>query len=267
MLLERIVVGVDFGPASLAAARWAAQCLAPEAEIVLVHCVSPTKAATVGAESATSRARHRLEALRQELGPVRTQIEVSDGNPAMRIAEAAGRLDADLIVVGPHNHHPQTADKVGSTADELVHRSCTPVLLATGELRGPPRRLLLPVQGPDISAFVFEWARAIEARCDARISIVHIDVAPCYRETTETASGDQAPRWRRVADGFEPNTLFVDAVKTNEPADTVMSQAQRFSSDLVVLGDRTFGADSPPAIRRILLEARRPVLVVPDAAR
>ena len=267
MLLERIVVGVDFGPASLAAARWAAQSLAPEAEIVLVHCVSPTKVATVGAESATSRARHRLEVLRQELGSARTRVEVTDGNPAMRIAAAADRLDADLIVVGPHNHYPQTEARVGSTADELVHLSCTPVLLATGELRGPPRRLLLPVQGPDISAFVFEWARAIEARCDARISIVHVDVARCYGDATEKVSSDQAPRWRRVADGFEPDTLFVDAVRTNTPADTVMSQAQRFSSDLVVLGDRTFGADSPPAIRRLLLESRRPVLVVPDVAR
>lgn len=265
MLLERIVVGVDFGPASLAAARWTAQCLAPEAEIILVHCVTPTKVAAI--ETAASRARQRLETLRQELGSARTRIELSEGDPAMRIAEAAARLDADLIVVGPHNHFPQTEVKVGSTADELVHRSCTPVLLATGELRGPPRRLLLPVQGPDISAFVFEWARAIEARCNARISIVHVDVAPCYGGATEKVTADEAPRWRRVADGFEPSTVFVDAVTTSEPATAVMAQAKRFSSDLVVVGDRTFGAISPPAIRRLLLETQRPVLVVPDAAR
>jgi nucleotide-binding universal stress UspA family protein len=37
--LRKIVVGVDFTDASLAAARWAATHFAPDAEIVLAHVV------------------------------------------------------------------------------------------------------------------------------------------------------------------------------------------------------------------------------------
>jgi hypothetical protein len=40
--LRKIVVGVDFTDASLAAARWAAAHFAPDAEIVLVHMVGST---------------------------------------------------------------------------------------------------------------------------------------------------------------------------------------------------------------------------------
>jgi len=40
---HRVVVGVDFGSASLAAARWTARHLMPEAELVLVHVVEVPK--------------------------------------------------------------------------------------------------------------------------------------------------------------------------------------------------------------------------------
>lgn len=39
MKIRRIVVGVDFREPSVAAARWTARELAPDAEIVLLHVV------------------------------------------------------------------------------------------------------------------------------------------------------------------------------------------------------------------------------------
>jgi len=36
-MFRRVVIGVDFSDASLAAARWAAMHLAPDAEVVLAH--------------------------------------------------------------------------------------------------------------------------------------------------------------------------------------------------------------------------------------
>jgi len=52
----------------------------------------------------------------------------TQGIPSERIAEAATRVDADLVVVGPHNRYPQTADEVGRAAEALVQRSCAPRL-------------------------------------------------------------------------------------------------------------------------------------------
>jgi nucleotide-binding universal stress UspA family protein len=40
MRFRKIVVGIDFSEASLAAARWVADHLAPDAELLLVHVVS-----------------------------------------------------------------------------------------------------------------------------------------------------------------------------------------------------------------------------------
>jgi nucleotide-binding universal stress UspA family protein len=234
MLLERIVVGVDFNPASVAAARWTARYLAPEAELVLIYCAPPAKPSAAGTAESIVRARRKLEGLREELGFDRVRTELVEGIPSDRIAELAARVDADLIVVGPHNRYPQIADDVGSTAERLVQRSCAPVLLSTGELRGPPRRLLLPVQGPEISPFVFEWARALEARCGARVSLVHLDVSLCDAASDNVVADVTSP-WRALADDFRPY-------------------------------DR-FGPSSPPAIRRLLHEVQRQELTAALIAR
>jgi nucleotide-binding universal stress UspA family protein len=232
MLLERIVVGVDFNAASVAAARWTARSFAPEAELVLIHCVPSANTSAAGVDESITRVRRKLEAMREELGYDRASVEVYQGIPSERIAEAATRVDADLVVVGPHNRYPQTADEVGSTAEALVQRSCAPILLSTGDLPGPPRRLLLSVQGLEVSAFVFEWARAVEARCGAQLSVVHVDGALCDAEA-ESGLTENRPRWDTLADGFPPY-------------------------------DR-FGTSSPPAIRRLFREARR--LALAGAAR
>jgi hypothetical protein len=48
--LERIVIGIDFSPASIDAAQWVATHLAPGSELVLTHVISnPEPPPVVGA--------------------------------------------------------------------------------------------------------------------------------------------------------------------------------------------------------------------------
>lgn len=234
MLLERIVVGVDFNVVSIAAARWTARSLAPEAELILVHCIPTVRPSLASPTDLIARAQRKLDGLREELGFDRVRTEVWQGPPADRIAELAERVDADLVVIGPHNRYPHSADDVGSTAELLIERSCVPVLLSAGEVDGPPRRLLLPVQGLEVSAFVFEWARALEARCGAQISIVHVDLTPCRPKAEASLTGEFA-RW----------PTDDDAVRSYDGA----------------------AYSSPPAIRRLFHEARRSDLASSAVAR
>jgi nucleotide-binding universal stress UspA family protein len=224
MLLDRIVIGVDFNAASVAAARWTARSFAPQAELVLIHCVPSGNPSAKGVEESIARAGRKLEALREELGYDRTRTGVCVGIPSDCIAEAAARVEADLVVVGPHNRYPQSIDEMGSTPEALVSRSCAPVLVSTGDLRGPPRRLLLSVQGLEVSAFVFEWARAVEARSGAQLSVVHLGIALCDADAEQELTSS-SPRSKALADG--------------------LPRYDRLSPS------------SPPAIRRLFQEARR----------
>lgn len=55
-------------------------------------------------------------------------IEVTHGEPAERILEAADRLEADLIVVGSHGKGRLRHVLLGSVAEKVLHRSTRPVL-------------------------------------------------------------------------------------------------------------------------------------------
>jgi nucleotide-binding universal stress UspA family protein len=50
------------------------------------------------------------------------------GAPARRLAELAGRIDADLIVVGTRGHAPLTGVMLGSVTQQLLHEADRPVL-------------------------------------------------------------------------------------------------------------------------------------------
>ncbi len=264
MRLERVIIGVDFGAASAAAARWTARHLAPDAELTLVHCVASDGWTPPRGSPAVDDAAACLRALRAELAPARVHVEVRSGDPAECLAAIATEVGADLVVVGPHTVRG-AGGRLGSTAERLLQRSATPVLLATGGLDGQPHRILVPVTGDDVSTTVLEWAEALEARTAVKLAVVHVD----WRARSEGDAGSMyAPadaRWPHLADGCVPGGFFVDAV-AGRPAEVVSQQAERFASDLVVLDGTPSAAALAAEIGTVLRAATCAVLVTPARA-
>ena len=81
MKLEKVVVAVDFSPPSLAATRWSAAHLAPDAEIALVHCLELPAAASMLWEALPPKGElaPRLHRSAEERLEVRT-VERGDGS-------------------------------------------------------------------------------------------------------------------------------------------------------------------------------------------
>jgi nucleotide-binding universal stress UspA family protein len=269
MRLERIVIGVDFGAASAAAARWTARSLAPDAELTLVHCIAAAGRPLPWASPVGDDVAAHLAALRLELAPSRTRVEVRIGDPADGIAAVADELHADLIVVGPHNRRSLHDDEIGSTAERLVARSSLPVLLATGEMAGPPRRLLVPVTGGDVSTHVVAWANAFAAQVELRLAVVLVGSA-AERTIGATSAARATPaihRWRGLAGSGLPGGCFVDAVM-GDPAAVILGQVDRFATDLVLLDASTTASmgetRTAAAIGRVLRGTRCPVLVTTE---
>jgi nucleotide-binding universal stress UspA family protein len=270
MRLERIVIGVDFGAASAAAARWTARCLAPDAELTLVHCIATTGRPLPWVSPVGDHAAARLAALRLELAPSQTRVEVRIGDPADCIAAVADELDADLIVVGPHNRRSLHDDHIGSTAERLVARSSRPVLLATGEMSGPPRRLLVPILGrADASMRVVAWARAFAAQNEFRLAVVLVGSA-AQRPIGVQSGAPPSPaieRWRGLAGDCPAGGFFVDAVR-GDPAAVILAQVERFATDLVLLDASATAAmgeaRTAAAVGRVLRGTGCPVLVTTE---
>jgi nucleotide-binding universal stress UspA family protein len=252
MLIDHIILGMDFSPGSVAAAEWTLRNLAPAGELVLVH-VLPADGSGRSDVSAMSGAESRLLAVCEALRFERLSTRVRVGDPAACIAEVAREIGASLVVVGPHRILADQPDTLSSTAERLVGCSPVPVLLVAGDSSALAARLLIPVEGGDLDPATIEWARMLETRFDAQVAIVHLthaDGHPRAKADQRLPSGAE-PRWHQLTATRRPGQVFVDAVE-GDAAAVIKAQADRFESDLVI----TDQGDGD-----LLRTARCPVLV------
>src|SRR4051812_16437272 len=102
---RKIVVGVDFSDASLAGARWVADHLAPQAELLVVHVVPIPSAPIYLREyvestiqqrtNSTQRLYTALRGFAGLLGAERVRVGIRTGVPWTELARVADEVDAD----------------------------------------------------------------------------------------------------------------------------------------------------------------------------
>jgi len=288
--LDRIVVGVDFSEPGLAAARWAASRLAPDANIILCNVVNmPQPPAFLRAlvppiedqvEVALLGAETRLNELGAIIGD-RVEAVVRSGRPAEEICALADEREVDLIVVGEHGARRGLWNVLGSTAEHLIRMSRTPVLLARGLSDEVPARILAPVDHSEFTAPVLEWAGFLARRFDAKVMAFHsisksyfaslrmtsstLKVAEIEREFVEASRTWLAQAVKEA--GIEDRVGATDAV-IGDPSYEILAAAKRLDADMIVLGGRGAGAISHALLgsvaRAILRGAALPVLVVTE---
>lgn len=126
--LEHILCGVDFGARSKQVLQCAVQIAHEfDSRLTLVHSMPQlhSKALTCDYK------KQATAAILQQLGEVKggaetpAHIELIEGNASISLAEAADRLNADLVVIG-RTHDP--VGKLGSNAYAIITHSPCPVL-------------------------------------------------------------------------------------------------------------------------------------------
>ena len=238
MQLARVVIGVDLTEASARAATWVASRFAPDAEMVLLHCLDPMLLQRQSAE-ARDAADAVLRELARDIGGKRSSYRIRIGDPARCLAELAAEVDADLIAVGAHEEHPSRLPALGTTAERLVRCSPVPVLLCATTPAGAPRSVLLPLESVEVTNELADWTGALAERFDAQLTLIHVE--PTDREHLLTSSGAVRTRplasttpWSRVARQRPPHRVFVDAV-LGDSAQAVLAESKRFGTELVLM--------------------------------
>jgi nucleotide-binding universal stress UspA family protein len=190
MQFHRVVVGVDFSAASLAAARWAATQLAPHAELLLVHVLPEPEAPPLVRPYLPS-----ILEIVEELGPSlqgglrgvaelvdasRTRIDMRAGVPAAGLARAAADAGADLICLGRTHSRRGSARFGATTAQRLLAATQLPLLVvpavgAEGAERArPPARILAALDARPSGWRVVHSAWRIALACEARVDALHV---------------------------------------------------------------------------------------------
>jgi hypothetical protein len=132
----RVVVGVDFSVASLAAARWAGRVYGPGVELVLVHALPIlTGKSLAGNDAARSRERAMTGALRGlagllGAGPIRTVVR--RGSVADVLAAAASLTRARLVCIGRDELDTLRTRRI---VERLLDRSAVGIAVVPREAR------------------------------------------------------------------------------------------------------------------------------------
>jgi len=274
--LERVMIATDFHEPSSEAARWSTTDLAPEAEHLLVHVLEMPDPPAVLAGRYGSReellrtaregAQQRLEKLRIALSPephlgdaLSTPTMVREGQPAQEIVRLAGDASVDLIVMGGYGRSDRDRSAwtmLGTTAERVLRASPVPVLVARELPAGPPRRLLVAVDGSKPSLRALAWADFLRNRFGGTVTALHVespvifeyaDLVPSSTDVTAAAAQSPAdkPGWVRDREkwlreevrraGVDPDTDSL-RVLIGRPADEIIAEQERGGADLIVMG-------------------------------
>ena len=298
MRLDTVVVGMDFSPTAVAAAKWTSRALAPRAKIALVHAIEPPArppfpvADTLPPESleidARAQATDRLRELAEGLGLNLGRVEVRVGQSADVVRQYAVDVCADLVVVGPHGNHGHRSLLLGTTADALVRGASIPVLVGSRVPLHGATRVVAGVADGAASARVLEWADYAADQLDGRLTTIYAIEPAAYAHMASMAvvhtHGDpiaeelelasqrhrQAVRWLDSRAHVRIDRSRVDAVADEGlAADVILDHALREGAALIVLGGHENAPALPPrlgrTVRHVLHEARCAVLIVPPA--
>jgi len=294
MKVERVVVGIDFSPPSVDAARWVSGYFAPGAELVLAHVISIPEPSPIARGKPPRRdllidtvregADKRLREISLSLSANRVWLELREGDPVECIAALAEDFSAELVVVGAHGERASILEGLGSTADRLVRASTRPVLLVTQPRLTTPRHVLVPLDKLDHAPGALSWASALSQHIGARVTTIHVEtggvasgafaalavvsgVSP-IDVTTPLSIPDRSDRWLEaaVAAGV-PREQASSEVLAGEPTLEILAAARRLDADLIVMTRPAAGklrrAVLGSVVAGVLRGASCPVLVVP----
>lgn len=169
------------------------------------------------------------------------------GAPFAELIAVAREQGSDLVVVGARKRTGITDLLLGSTAERVLRKAGSPVLIAKTGLADPPRCLLAPTDFSAAAQPALEEAIALARRWQARLVLLHViePIVQAYAWATDLAGGEifviepdeLQPEWDALTkalplDGvqWEQRTIKGDV------ATTVAALARELPADLVVLG-------------------------------
>lgn len=231
------------------------------------------------------------EAEKVKTAGVSVNAHVGTGSPAEVIVSEANALGADLIAMATRRESALARGILGSVTDRVLHSTSIPVLtLYPGELNsfgddnGPPKRVVVPLDGSELSESAVRPALEIAGAAGADIVFTEIVQLPFYGVGVagiEYGAGDYAGDFgidarkkeisvylQRFVENAESAGLKARAsVRTGSPSRQIVEEASEAEGSIVVMGSHGAGGLKRWVLGsvadKVIRSARRPVLVVP----
>lgn len=247
--LEKILVAIDFEPASENALRLAMLLArAFESEIFLIHIIPEIKNFQMIRNKIRDQVSKKMKALREEIQ--KEGISVVDsiirfGIPFERVIEYSEELDVNLIVLGSGNQpHRNT---LGGVAEKVITYAAQPVWIVKRATPPRIRNILCPVDLSESSRRALRNAILLAKRFHARLTVetVYEPLLSHYfgKGATPGESKEkftvrrQQQEFDRFLRGFQLEEVsYKKLIRRGKPGDEILHTAQEIRADLLVMG-------------------------------
>lgn len=237
-MLTRILVPLDGSDlAGRVLDRFRPMLARPDVEVVLVTVTD-----------APNDARRLLKTVQARLvqSGIRTSVRVRSGDAAAAILRVSEEVRPAIIAMATHGRSGPARWVMGSVAGRVLRGARHPVLLSNpadgaGEWR--IRRILVPLDGSELSAHIVPFVGSIAREQGAEVILVH--------SLATTRAGNGAGRGGRatvsVPDGADPLTPHAQRLeragvrvsarieRADRPAEAIIRAARREAADLVAM--------------------------------
>ncbi|HMO47473.1 MAG TPA: universal stress protein [Rubrivivax sp.] len=291
--LKNIVAATDLSASSRDACERAALLARTRgAQLTLMHALASSaldelrrSGEAADAQAIEDDARARLHAQAAELQQrhgASVAEHLAAGHPLSEIVDLAERLDAELLVTGTRGSGAPRGVVIGTMAERITRFTKRPVLLVRQAVRGPYRRVLVPVDFSPWSLGAVLVADRIAP--EATLVLMHAVELPFERRRRRFGVADQslARQRERARDaaqsqlralaaqtGLAAERLLPSAPEGEDPWVLIAQQERQHDCELIVmgrqgrhaLGELMLGSTT----RRVLAECRADVLVSVDS--
>jgi len=251
---DRVICGIDLTPASLEAARAAAQLMPPAAQLTLCTIVSSD---AVGGDTSLDRmlARDASAALDEVQNQIEafhsSELHLREGPRIRRLMEELVYERATLVAIGSHRHGRAVGITLGSVATAMLHEASCSVLIAH-DTSGMPKQtgdeLVVAFDGTGGAHRALAVGRELFERLSLGLRVV-------------VATGERgAP-----AVGWTRDELGPDIPVTEDPRTAIDALADAsHSARLLIVGSRHLrGVMALSSVsEHVARAARSPVLIV-----
>lgn len=302
-IFPRVLLAIDFGSASLAAARWATSHVASDADVMLLH-VMPAAEELNHDDASDGSDEQSLERMTPavvgglggfgatlQVGSARTVVRV--GRPSSALAAVAHDADSSLVVLGRRADANRVRVGEPNVIERTARRTNASVLVVPEGTVQAPDHIIAAVDQSRFAPRVLETARRLARMHEASLTVVHVlpPVDGAYQRVMRSGKHVASGNGRRklLPRPAVPSSLASTTARwlvqlcrahdivahdsvtlaSGDPTREILRTAVGHDAPMVVLGLR--GADDAPhgslgsVARELLMRGPMPVLAV-DAA-
>jgi len=249
-LLQKILVPVDFGQASLKAFDTAVMLSGYFlSEITLLHVIPSEKVSEETEKLIMKNIRSEMNKLLNDsvFENVRSvEMLIEKGNTMERITEVAENKEMNLIIMGEGNQAENEHFKLGSTTERMMQKNEIPLMVVKNEPLKPLKKILCPVDFSESSKRALANAIFLSNRLGAQLTVINV-FTPIeifsYWINVDNKKENQLQLQQQKAEfddfmkDFHINKDFhVVKIAQGEPEEEILKEIKSQGTDLLVMG-------------------------------